>query len=324
MGALGDVGCELARNVARERATYTFTDARLDKGNRFWIVQARSRAMQKVDKINAMQSAAAELRSAGRRVALVPTLGALHAGHASLIRKAKEGGAAVVVSAFVNPLQFGPSEDLAKYPRNPSGDALLCEKEGVEVLFTPAAEEMFPRGFSSHLQEEAISKQLCGVVRPALFRGMLTGWLKLFNIVRPDVVVMGEKDPQQIAVVRKAAVDLLLPIEIVTSPIVRDADGLAISARNNYLSPTQREEALAVYAALRRAKEMVESGVKSADRLVAEVTHLIAAKRRLRVIYISVVDRQTMEQLREVVPGNCLMAISFWVDEVRLTDNMSL
>jgi pantoate--beta-alanine ligase len=280
--------------------------------------------MQKLDKINAMQSAAAELRAAGRRVALIPTMGSLHVGHASLIRKAQEGGAAVVVSAFVNPLQFGPSEDFAKYPRNPSGDAQLCEKENVAVLFAPPAEEMFPRGFSTHLQEEAVSKHLCGVSRTALFRGMLTCWLKLLNIVRPDLLVMGEKDAQQIAVVRKAAADLLLPVEIVTAPIVRDADGLAVSTRNNYLSPTQREEALAVYASLRRAKEMVESGVKSTDRLVAEVTHLIAAKRRLRVIYISVVDRHTMEQLREVTPGQCLMAISYWVDEVRLTDNMPL
>jgi pantoate--beta-alanine ligase len=194
----------------------------------------------------------------------------------------------------------------------------------VDLLFTPSAEEMFPRGFSTHLHEEAVSKPLCGIVRPALFRGVLTGWLKLFNIVRPDVLVMGEKDAQQVAVVRKAVADLLLPIEIVTGPVVREADGLAVSARNNYLTPTQREEALAVFAALRKAKEMVDSGVKSADRLVAEVTHLIAAKRRLRVIYISVVDRNTMEQLREISPGQCLLAISYWVDEVRLTDNMAL
>jgi pantoate--beta-alanine ligase len=280
--------------------------------------------MQKIDKINDMREAAVALRQAGRRVALIPTAGALHAGHASLIRQARESGAAVVVSAFVNPLQFGPSEDFAKYPRSPGPDALLAEKEGVEVLFTPTAEEMFPRGFSTHVQEEVISKHLCGVVRPALFRGMLTCWLKLTNIVRPDIIVMGEKDAQQVAVVRKAAADLLLPIEIMTGPAVRDPDGLVLSARNSYLSPTTRAEALAVYAALRRAKEMVDSGVKSADRLVAEVTHLIAAKRRLRVIYISVVDRNTMEQLREVTSGQCLMAISYWVDEVRLTDNMPL
>lgn len=280
--------------------------------------------MQKIDKINAMREAAAVLRSSGRRVALVPTAGALHAGHVSLMRLARETGAAVVVSTFVNPLQFGPSEDLAKYPRSLSADALLCEKENVDVLFVPSTEEMYPRGYSTHLQEEIISKHLCGVVRPALFRGMLTCWLKLINVVRPDLVVLGEKDAQQVAVVRKAVADLLLPLEIVTGPAVRDPDGLVLSARNSYLTPTQREEALAVYASLRRAKEMVEAGVKSADRLVAEVTHLIAAKRRLRVIYISVVDRNTMEQLREVVPGQCLMAISYWVDEVRMTDNMPL
>jgi pantoate--beta-alanine ligase len=280
--------------------------------------------MQKIDKINDMRAAATALRSAGRRLALIPTAGALHAGHASLIRLARESGAAVVVSAFVNPLQFGPSEDLAKYPRTPSSDVLLAEKENADVLFAPSVEEMYPRGYSTHLQEEVISKHLCGIARPALFRGMLTCWLKLFNVVRPDVVVMGEKDAQQVAVVRKTAADLLLPIEILTGPAVRDPDGLVVSARNSYLTPTQREESLAVYASLRKAKEMVDSGVKSADRLVAEVTHLIAAKRRLRVIYISVVDRNTMEQLREVVPGQCLMAISYWVDEVRLTDNMPL
>jgi len=280
--------------------------------------------MQKHDKISAMLDAVRALKADGKRIAYVPTLGALHAGHVSLMRLAREKADVVVVSVFVNPLQFGPSEDLAKYPRTASSDAALCEKEKVDLLFTPTAEEMFPRGFSTHLQEEAVSKPLCGVARPGLFRGVLTCWLKLFNIVRPDVVVMGEKDAQQVAVVRKAAADLLLPIEIVTGPIVREADGLAVSARNNYLTPTQREAALAVFAALRKAKEMVESGVKSTDRLVAEVTHLIAEKRRLRVIYISVVDRNTMEQLREISPGQCLLAISYWVDEVRLTDNMVL
>ncbi|MBI2813229.1 MAG: pantoate--beta-alanine ligase [Opitutae bacterium] len=280
--------------------------------------------MQKLDKINAMQEAAAALRRDGRRIALVPTAGALHAGHASLIRLARDSGAAVVVSAFVNPLQFGPSEDFAKYPRSPSADALLCEKENADVLFAPPVEEMFPKGFSTHLQEELISRHLCGVSRPALFRGMLTCWLKLCNIVRPDTVVMGERDAQQIAVVRKAVADLLLPFNLLTGPAVRDADGLVLSARNSYLTPSQREEALAVCTTLRRVKEMVDAGVKSADRLVAEATHLIAAKRRLRVIYIAVVDRHTMEQLREATPGQGLLAISFWVDEVRLTDSMSL
>lgn len=280
--------------------------------------------MQKIETITAMRAAAAALRAGGRKIAYLPTLGALHAGHVSLIRLARERGAAVVVSAFVNPLQFGPSEDYAKYPRNPAADALLADKEGVDLLFTPTVEEMFPKGFSTLVQEEAVSKPLCGVARPALFRGTLTCWLKLFNIVQPDILVLGEKDVQQVAVVKKAAADLLLPFEIVTGPLVRDADGLAVSGRNNYLTPSQREEALAVVKALRKAKEMVDAGVKSTDRVVAEATHIIGQKRRLRVIYISVVDQRTMEQIREIIPGQCLMAVSFWVDEVRLTDNMPL
>lgn len=280
--------------------------------------------MQKIETVKAMRAAAAELRAAGRRVALLPTLGALHAGHASLIRLAKARGDAVVVSAFVNPLQFGPSEDYVKYPRSPAADLALAEREGADVLFTPTAEEMFPKGFSTQLTEDFVSKPLCGVVRTALFRGTLTCWLKLLNIVQPAVLVMGEKDVQQVAVVRKVAQDLALPVEILVGPMVRDPDGFAVSARNGYLPPSHREEALAVYRALVRAKEMVDSGVKSADRIVAELTHILAEKRRLRVIYIALVNRETMEAVREVVPGQHLLAISYWVDEVRLTDNMPL
>lgn len=280
--------------------------------------------MQKIDSLTAMRAASAELRTAGRRLALIPTLGALHAGHVSLIRLARERGCAVAVSAFVNPLQFGANEDLAKYPRNPAADAALCEREGVDLFFAPSAEEMFPKNFSLTLLEDRVSKPLCGVSRPALFKGVLTCWLKLLNVVRPDALVMGEKDFQQIAVVRKALADLALPVEILTGPTVRDADGLAVSARNGYLTPTQRDDALAVHQALKRAREMVESGVRSADRVVAEATHIMAAKRRLRVIYIGVVNRDTMEAVREIVPGSALMAVAFWVDEVRLTDNMPL
>jgi pantoate--beta-alanine ligase len=280
--------------------------------------------MQKIATITAMREAAEALRAGGRKVALLPTLGALHAGHASLIRVARERGLAVVVSAFVNPLQFGPSEDFVRYPRTPEPDVALATREDVEVLFTPSAEEMFPKGFSTHIHEDAVSKPLCGVSRPSLFRGALTCWLKLINIVRPDAIVLGERDAQLLAVFRKVAADLMLPVEIVTGPVIRDDDGMALSARNHYLTPSQREEALAVVKALRKAREMVEAGVKSADRLVAEATHIITAKRRLRVIYIAVVDRRTMEALREVSPGHCLMAVSYWVDEVRLTDNIPL
>lgn len=280
--------------------------------------------MKKIDSIAAMQAEAAQARAAGRRIAFLPTLGSLHAGHASLIRLAREAGYEVVVSVFVNPLQFGASEDFAKYPRNAAADASFCEREGVAVCFQPSVDEMFPKSFSLAVTEDRVAKPLCGVSRPALFRGVLTCWLKLLHIVQPQALVMGEKDPQQIAVVRKALADLSLPIVILTGPTVRDADGLALSARNGYLTPQQREEALAVNRALRRAAEMVESGVRSADRVVAEATHIMAQKRRLRVIYIAVVNRDTMEAMREIVPGQCLMAVAFWVDEVRLTDNIPL
>lgn len=280
--------------------------------------------MEKITSVESMRTAAKGWRAAGRRVALLPTLGALHAGHASLIRLAWEKADVVVVSAFVNPLQFGPNEDFAKYPRTPEADVALAAAEGATALFAPEPEAMFPKGFSTYAAEETVSKPLCGVSRPALFRGVLTCWLKLCNLVQPDVLVLGEKDAQQIAVVRKAVADLMLPLEIVTGPTVRDADGLAVSARNAYLTPSQRTEALVACAALSKAREMVASGVRSPDRLVAEATHIIGAKRRIRVIYIAVVDRESMEAVRDVVPGGCLMAISYWVDEIRLTDNMLL
>ncbi len=280
--------------------------------------------MEKITSVQSMRSAAAALRAAGRPVALLPTLGALHAGHASLIRLAKARGHAVVVSAFVNPLQFGPNEDFARYPRTPETDAELAGREGADILFRPEETELFPKGFSTQVEETVISKTLCGVSRPQLFRGVLTCWSKLISIVQPAVMVMGERDAQQVAVVRKAAADLHWPIRVLTGPTVRETDGLAVSARNTYLAGSQRTEAAVLHAALRKVSEMVAAGVRSPDRLVAEATHIIAERRRLRVIYIAVVDRATMEPVREVVPGECLMALSCWVDEVRLTDNTPL
>jgi pantoate--beta-alanine ligase len=280
--------------------------------------------MRRIESITTMREEAALLRAGGGGLALVPTPGALHEGQASLVRLARAEGFAVVVSVFVNPLQFGASEDFARYPRSPGTDTALAEREEAAFLFAPTAEEMFPRNFSTLLVEERVAKPLCGVSRPVLFRGVLTAWLKLVHIIQPDVLVMGEKDAQQVAVVRKALADLSLPLPVLTGPTVRDADGLALSARNAYLTPVQRDEALAVNRALRRAKEMVDGGVRSADRIVAEATHIIAEKRRLRVIYIAVVNRDTMEAMREVVPGQSLMAVAYWVDEVRLTDNIAL
>jgi pantoate--beta-alanine ligase len=280
--------------------------------------------MQVIASIIDMQSTAENLRSKDRLIGLVPTMGALHEGHLSLIRLAKERADTVIVSIFVNPVQFGPSEDFANYPRDLEHDRDLCEKAGADLVFAPTVAEMYPKGYSTYVSEEAISKPLCGISRPTHFRGVTTILAKLFNIVRPDLAVFGQKDAQQVAVVRKMVADLHFSVDIVTAPTVREPDGLAMSSRNRFLTPTQRGDALVIAQALHKAKEMVEGGVHNSDRLIAEATHLMGTRRRVRVIYASIVDRDTMEAVREVVPGKAMMAIAAWVDEVRLIDNLVL
>ena len=280
--------------------------------------------MQKIETVSAMKTLAAELQRTGKRVALVPTSGALHAGHAAVIAAARAQAEVVVVSVFANPLAFGPSENFARYPRSPAADLLLCQGLKVDAVFLPAVEEMYPRGFSTHVMEELVSKPLCGVSRPTHFRGVTTGMAKLINIIRPDVVVLGQRDAQQVAVVRKMIGDLHLDVEVSVVPIVRDADGLPVTVRNADLTTAQRSEAGSIFAALRRAKDMVAQGVRSPDRIIAEATHLLGERRRIRIIYIGIVDAHTMETLREVVPGKTLLAVAAWIDEVRLIDNIEL
>lgn len=280
--------------------------------------------MQKIETVHEMRSVAAKFKQAGKTIALVPTSGALHAGHAALIAMAEKRADVVVVSDFVNPLAFGPSENFSRYPRTPGSDITFCHELQVDVLFMPSAEEMFPRGFSTFVTEEAVSKPLCGVSRPAYFRGVTTGLAKLLNIIRPDIVAMGQRDAQQAAVVRKMIDDLSFGAEVVVAPVVRESDGLAVTVRNRELSPAQRQEAKAIYAALERAQEMVAQGVRSTDRIVAEMTHLLGERRRIRMIYVSMVDPVTMEQVRELIPGKTLLAIAAWVDEVRVIDNVML
>ena len=280
--------------------------------------------MQTITSVFEMQSLAAELRSKDRLIGLVPTMGALHEGHLSLVRLARERSDFVVVSIFVNPIQFSPSEDFARYPRDLERDCQLCEQAGADLVFAPSAEELYPKGYSTYLVEEFIGRPLEGVSRPTHFRGVLTVVAKLFNIVRPDIAVFGQKDAQQVAVIKKMANDLHFMVDVVTAPTVREPDGLAMSSRNRYLSANQRADALVIAQALKCAKDMADSGVRSADRLIAEVTHLLGARRRVRVIYVSIVDRSTMEAVREVLPGKALLAIAVWVDEIRLIDNTLL
>jgi pantoate--beta-alanine ligase len=280
--------------------------------------------MRKITTVADMRTAVAGLRAEKKSIALVPTMGALHAGHAALIAAAAARADVVVVSVFVNPLAFGANEQFASYPRCPDADLKLCEELEVDAVFMPTTEEMFPRGYSTFVSEDAVSKPLCGVSRPTHFRGVTTAAAKLLNIMRPDAIVVGQRDAQQVAVLRKMVADLQFGVEIVVAPTVRESDGLVVSVRNRELTATQRQEALAISAALKRAQEMVAQGVRSPDRIIAEATHLLGERRRIRVIYVSMVDPATMEPMREVVPGNTLLAIAVWVDEVRLIDNVLL
>ena len=280
--------------------------------------------MRKITTVADMRTAVAGLRAEKKSIALVPTMGALHAGHAALIAAAAARADVVVVSVFVNPLAFGANEIFASYPRCPDADLKLCEELKVDAVFMPTTEEMFPRGYSTFVSEDAVSKPLCGVSRPTHFRGVTTATAKLLNIMRPDAIVVGQRDGQQVAVLHKMIADLQFGVEIVVAPTVRESDGLAVSVRNRELTATQRQEALAISAALKRAQEMLAQGVRSPDRIIAEATHLLGERRRIRVIYVSMVDPTTMEPMREVVPGNTLLAIAVWVDEVRLIDNVLL
>lgn len=280
--------------------------------------------MQTIQSINEMQSLAIGLRSKGQLIALVPTMGSLHEGHLSLIDIAKERADKVIVSIFVNPTQFGPSEDFDKYPRVLEEDLRKCEARGADIVFNPSMAEMYPEGYSTYVDEEHISAGLCGVSRPHHFRGVTTVCLKLFNIARPDIAVFGQKDAQQCAIIRKMVEDLNLPTEIVTGPNVREPDGLALSSRNAYLSEVQRGEAASISKALQIAREMVDKGTRSVDRVVAEITYHLSLHRRVRVIYVQVVDKETMEPASEILPGEQIIAVAAWVDQTRLIDNIEL
>ncbi len=280
--------------------------------------------MLKIATVPEMRSHAAELKAFGRTIALVATQGALHAGQEALIRAAADAGHAVIVSLFVNPLQFGPNEVIANYPRSFDADLALCEASGADAVFAPSLEEMYPRGYSTYVIEEATAKPLCGQSRPNHFRGVTTMMANLFNLIRPDCAYFGQKTAQRAAVVRKMAIDLHFPVDIVVIPTVREPDGLASGVRNRDFTPSQRNEALALHKALKRAKEMSDSGVKSPDRIIAEATHILGQHRRVRVIYVTIVDQTTMQSMRDIVPGRSLLAIAAWVDEVRLIDNVLL
>jgi len=269
------------------------------------------------------RAAVRELRAAGRIVGLVPTMGALHVGHVSLVRAARKECDAVVVSLFVNPTQFGPNEDFAKYPRTWDSDCALLEREGVELVFAPGAEAMYPVGASTFVEVECVSDRLDGASRPGHFRGVATVVAKLFHIVAPDKAFFGQKDAAQVAVLRRMVRDLNFDLELVVCPTVREADGLALSSRNRYLSAEERGQALVLSRALQRVEERIAQGVLESAALIREAQEMLAAEAgvRVRVDYLRIVDPSSLEDVADVC-GGALVAVAAVVGTTRLIDNV--
>ena len=264
-----------------------------------------------------------ERRRLVKRVGFVPTMGYLHRGHLALMEEAKRRADDVVVSIFVNPKQFGAGEDLDKYPRDLERDLGLCREVGVDGVFTPKGSEIYPPGFQTRVVVEYLSQNLCGRYRPDFFPGVATVVTKLFCLVRPDVAVFGEKDYQQLAVVRQLSRDLHLGVEVVGYPTVREEDGLAMSSRNAYLSPDQRRSALSLSQSLLAARRLVAKGERRVPVLVERVKAMIEAQPHTKVQYVQVVDGEAMVDLAEVTP-RAVMALAVFVGPARLIDNMRL
>ncbi|QNI31096.1 pantoate--beta-alanine ligase [Alloacidobacterium dinghuense] len=269
------------------------------------------------------QSACARLRGDGRVLGLVPTMGALHEGHLSLVRAAKAACDAVAVSIFVNPTQFGPNEDFSKYPRTFAEDCALLEREGVDLIFAPTTDEMYPAGASTFVLVEGVSDRLDGASRPGHFRGVTTVVSKLFHNIGPNKAFFGQKDAAQVAVLRKMVNDLNFPLQMVVCPIVREADGLALSSRNRYLSGEERQRALVLHRALRQVKEAVASGETSSQALIRIARGVFTEEPGVRVDYVAIVNPDTLEDVTEVSHGT-LVAVAAFVGTTRLIDNVVL
>jgi pantoate--beta-alanine ligase len=276
--------------------------------------------------IGSISAAKRLLRAAKSPIVLVPTMGALHRGHAALIDRARALAGPrgmVVVSIFVNPTQFGPKEDFSRYPRPFAADKKLCATHGVDVIFHPTARQMYPEGFSTYVEETEVSSRLCGASRPGHFRGVCTVVLKLFQILRPQIAVFGLKDFQQCAVIRRMVRDLDVPVRIVAVETVREPDGLALSSRNRYLSPEERRQAPVLRAALRAAKKAWQNGEKKAALLRNLIVKRIATAPLARIDYVEIADADTLQPIK-LAGRNAVMALAVFFGRTRLIDNLRL
>ena len=276
--------------------------------------------MEIYGEISKVRAAVKAWKKEGLTVGFVPTMGYLHEGHKSLIDAARKENDRVVVSIFVNPMQFGPTEDLESYPRDLKKDAALCEAAGVDIIFHPEPEEMYADGFCSYVDMNGLTTELCGKSRPVHFRGVQTVVLKLFHIVTPDRAYFGQKDAQQLAVIRRMVKDLNVDTRIIGCPIIREADGLAKSSRNTYLSIEERKAALVLSRSIFLGKEMVEKGERDCKRILAAMTAEIEKEPLAKIDYVKIVDLDTMQQVEKIDRG-ILAAIAVYIGKTRLIDN---
>jgi len=260
-------------------------------------------------------------QSTGKKIGFVPTMGALHIGHISLIEAAKKKCDFVVVSIFVNPTQFGPGEDFAKYPRPIEADLKMCRKAGVDVVFAPTPREMYPAENLTWVDVEKLSEPLCGKFRPSHFRGVATVCAKLFNIVTPDIAYFGQKDAQQAIIIKRMVADLNMPLKIVVCPTVREKNGLAMSSRNQYLTPQQRKDAAYIYKSLRKCRQMIKQGGRDTKKIIAEMRKVLKQIPSAEIQYISIVDAETLQNIDKVA-GKVLAAVAVKIGSTRLIDNI--
>ncbi len=278
------------------------------------------RMLEIIEPVDEMQRRADDLRRQDKRIGFVPTMGFLHEGHLSLMRVGRRHCDVLVVSIFVNPAQFGPLEDFDTYPRDLDRDLALCRQEQVDIAYMPSRASVYPENFQTTVRLDSLPQHLCGLSRPVFFTGVATVVTKLFNMVKPHVAVFGEKDYQQLLVVRRMVQDLNLDVEIVGAPLVREPDGLAMSSRNNYLTAQQRPAALSLYRSLCKARELVADGIRESERILSEAQQIIGAHAENDVDYLSICDLQTLEKV-DIIDRPVLMALAVRVGSVRLIDN---
>ena len=277
--------------------------------------------MEIIKTIKEMKEFASQTRRAGKIIAFVPTMGYFHDGHLSLMREGRRRGDLLIVSLFVNPTQFSPNEDFKNYPRDFERDRKMAEEVGVDILFVPEADEMYPHDHQTIVRVEKVTQNLCGRSRPTHFQGVTTVVLMLFEIVMPHVAIFGEKDYQQLVTIQQMVKNLHMSVEVMGMPTIRESDGLALSSRNTYLLPEERKAALSLYRSLQKAKELLQKGERKADRILQEVKGILQSGPLVRIDYVQICDAHTLKYVDQI-EGDVVIALAAYLGKIRLIDNL--